>query len=60
VEARRDGELLKILVEDDGHGGANLDTGTGLRGLQDRLAVLGGSLEVTSAGGTRLKATIPL
>jgi len=49
-------------VTDDGRGGADPDAGSGLRGLQDRLAVLGGSLAVveSGAGGTRLRAAIPL
>src|SRR3954468_24933948 len=42
VTIRRDGDRLAIEVADDGRGGAALDGGSGLRGLQDRLAVLGG------------------
>jgi PAS domain S-box-containing protein len=51
---------LVVEVGDDGAGGATLD-GSGLRGLSDRVAALGGELEVTSppGGGTRLKAVIP-
>jgi signal transduction histidine kinase len=46
---------------DDGVGGARLD-GSGLVGLADRLAVLGGRLRVVSPadGGTHVAATIPL
>jgi PAS domain S-box-containing protein len=53
---------LVIEVSDDGRGGADPAAGTGLRGLQDRLAVLGGSLEIvaTDEGGTRLRAVVPL
>ena len=58
VSIGREGDELVIVVRDDGVGGAVL--GGGLRGLQDRLAVLGGSLEVTSDAGTRLRAVIPL
>ena len=51
-----------VVVEDDGRGGAALAAGTGLRGLQDRVEALGGSLELSSpiGEGTRLCATIPL
>ncbi len=54
-----DGALV-VEVGDDGAGGASLD-GSGLRGLSDRVAALGGELEVTSppGGGTRLRAVIP-
>jgi signal transduction histidine kinase/uncharacterized protein YhfF len=49
-------------VSDDGVGGARPEAGTGLLGLADRVAALGGRLEVKSprGDGTRLVATIPL
>ena len=42
--------------------GADPSTGSGLRGLADRVAVLDGSLRIESprAGGTRVVAEIPL
>src|SRR3954469_22723324 len=46
VTIRREGDRLTIEVVDDGRGGAALDAGSGLRGLQDRLAVLGGWLAI--------------
>jgi signal transduction histidine kinase len=54
-----DGALV-VEVGDDGAGGASLN-GSGLRGLSDRVAALGGELEVTSppGGGTKLRAVIP-
>jgi PAS domain S-box-containing protein len=53
-------DVLVIEVGDDGAGGANPDGG-GLRGLADRLAVLGGTLRVVSppGGGTILRGEIP-
>jgi MFS family permease len=53
---------LVVTVADDGVGGASLDRGSGLRGLADRVALLDGSLEVTSPPGvgTSLRARIPL
>jgi signal transduction histidine kinase len=58
--ARRDG-LLSVEVEDDGAGGADVAVGSGLRGLADRVAALGGSLVVDSpqGAGTRIAASIP-
>jgi signal transduction histidine kinase len=52
---------LSIEVEDDGIGGADPRTGTGLRGLADRLAALDGTMTVVSpaAGGTRIAVQIP-
>jgi signal transduction histidine kinase len=58
--ARRNGEL-RVEVEDDGAGGADLGAGTGLRGLRDRVDALDGSLEVESrpGRGSTVRATLP-
>jgi signal transduction histidine kinase len=61
VEVRHaDGRLLVEIV-DDGIGGADTRRGSGLRGLADRVEVLGGRLRVWSpaGGGTRVEAEIP-
>jgi signal transduction histidine kinase len=52
---------LAVRVSDDGAGGARPENGTGLRGLADRVASVGGVLNVHSppGGGTRLDADIP-
>jgi signal transduction histidine kinase len=52
---------LSIEVEDDGVGGADPVTGSGLRGLADRLAALDGTLTIVSpvGGGTHVSALIP-
>ena len=57
----RAGEL-HVEVADDGVGGADLQGGTGLSGLADRVEVLRGCLSVDSppGGGTRVHASIPL
>jgi two-component system sensor histidine kinase DesK len=49
-----------VLVGDDGRGGAD-PAGSGLGGLRDRVAALGGTLDVESRRGvgTRLVATLP-
>lgn len=39
------------VIADDGVGGAGASTGSGLRGLADRLDALGGSLWVNSPRG---------
>ena len=56
----RDG-TLRVEIRDDGSGGANAD-GHGLVGMRDRVATLGGRLEIESpaGGGTLVAATLPL
>lgn len=57
---QQDGHVT-ARVTDDGVGGAQVGTGSGLRGLTDRVATLGGSLAVQSPvdGGTVVEAVIP-
>jgi signal transduction histidine kinase len=56
---QRDG-WLAIEVSDDGVGGADLDRGTGLRGLADRLEAIDGRLEIDSEPpGTIVRASLP-
>jgi signal transduction histidine kinase len=57
---RRSG-LAVVEVSDDGVGGAELSLGSGLRGLIDRIAAVGGRLMVKSdrAGGTTIHAEVP-
>ena len=54
-------DRLVAYVEDDGLGGAD-PSGSGLRGLADRIETMGGRLVVSSpsGGGTRLEAILPL
>jgi signal transduction histidine kinase len=58
--ARRDGSL-SVTVSDDGIGGADPEHGSGLLGLGDRVAAVGGSFRVESPPGvgTRVVAEIP-
>jgi signal transduction histidine kinase len=57
--SRRDGSLV-VSVTDDGRGGATPAGGSGLTGLADRVAALGGRIELESDGsGTSLTAEFP-
>jgi signal transduction histidine kinase len=57
---RRNGDV-EIDVSDDGVGGADLEHGSGLRGLHDRVAALDGRLDLASrtGKGTTVRAQIP-
>ncbi len=61
VTARRRDAQLTIQVSDDGIGGAPARGGTGLTGLADRVAALGGTLTITSppGHGTTVWAELP-
>ena len=56
-----DDNHLRLLVTDDGVGGAKPGSGSGLIGLKDRVEALGGQLRITSGNrqGTTLDAEIP-
>ena len=58
--ARVDGEL-RVVVTDDGPGGATVNAGSGLAGLRDRVLATGGALTVDSSPGrgTRVEARLP-
>ncbi len=70
VEARltRSGRTLRMLIEDDGCGfdveatKGSRESGLGLFGMEERLALIGGTLKVDSAvgRGTRVSAEVPL
>jgi signal transduction histidine kinase len=61
VSLGRRAGLAIVEVADDGVGGAELALGSGLRGLTDRIAAVGGRLMVKSdrAGGTTIHAEVP-
>ena len=56
------GRELRVVIGDDGLGGADPERGTGLQGLRDRVLAVGGRLEVESpvGRGTTLTAVLPL
>ncbi len=51
---------LRILVRDDGRGGADPARGSGLRGLADRVATVDGTVRVRSAPGTGTSVRVEL
>jgi PAS domain S-box-containing protein len=66
VRMEADADTLHVEVEDDGRGIAPQDLAKsrslGLRGMRERVAYLGGALEIGRAprGGTRLRLRVPL
>lgn len=61
VRLVNDGQVLAIKVSDNGDGGAAADKGSGLRGVERRLAAFDGRLEVSSppGGPTVLTMEVP-
>jgi signal transduction histidine kinase len=61
VDAAEHGSVLRLTVNDDGHGGAD-PHGSGLTGLSQRIRTVDGHMELSSpAGGpTRIRIDLPL
>ncbi|MDE2071044.1 MAG: sensor histidine kinase [Gammaproteobacteria bacterium] len=60
IELENRDRQLRLLIEDDGRGGA-LHEGNGLRGMRERLQTAAGRLEIDSShGGTRLTVVLPV
>ena len=62
IDLRIENGELRISVTDDGRGGANPETGTGLRGIERRLAAFDGLLAIQSpiGGPTSAHITLPV
>ncbi len=62
VHLERKADRLILSVEDDGRLGIEVRPGNGLTGMRERLAELGGSLEISKSkmGGLKLAACVPL
>jgi len=69
VRTRHDGDTVLLEVVDEGHGasstgsiGSNGSTGSGLTGLHERVAAVGGTLDVGAAGegGFGVVARVPV
>ncbi len=61
ITAARSGNCLVVVIADDGCGGADPRSGTGLGGLADRIGAVGGTFEIQSppGGGTIIRAELP-
>jgi signal transduction histidine kinase len=62
ITAAVEDSVLRLVVRDDGVGGARIEGSSGLVGLRDRAAALNGTLEVESppGAGTLVTATLPI
>jgi signal transduction histidine kinase len=61
VTVSRDNGTLVLSVRDDGRGGARATDRSGLAGISDRIAALGGSVRISSppGAGTEVVAELP-
>jgi len=61
LEVRVEGDVITVVIADDGVGGADPSAGSGFKGMADRIDALGGRLTVESqaGSGTRLLASFP-
>ena len=62
IDLRRDGDVVRLSIHDDGRGAIPLREGFGLKGMRERLDAVGGTLEVSpaSGGGVALAITAPI
>ncbi len=60
VTVERSGDRLRIVVSDDGEGGASEGNGSGLRGLAQRAAAVDGTLTIDSPPGGPTRITVEL
>lgn len=58
IEFSRENGDFRMSVADDGRGG-ECEAGNGIRGMRERLAVVGGALEIEGRNGCRLTALVP-
>jgi signal transduction histidine kinase len=61
VELHHEHDLLRVVVGDDGRGGADVEKGTGMRGVMRRLAAFDGTMTVSSpdTGPTIVTLEVP-
>jgi len=60
LEVAEAGDRIELRAHDDGRGVAHLQPGNGLKGLSQRLAAVGGSLELASATEEGFRATVQI
>jgi len=59
IELRRISDEIRLVVSDDGRGGARED-GAGIFGMRERIATLGGRVTRDGSRGTTLTVTLPV
>ncbi|GLW98175.1 sensor histidine kinase [Microtetraspora sp. NBRC 16547] len=61
VSVRRDGDVLRLVIRDDGRGGADPSKGSGLSGLAQRTGSVDGTLRIESPSGgpTTIEVELP-
>jgi signal transduction histidine kinase len=61
ITLRETDDHWQLQIDDDGRGAQDLQVGVGLTGMRERLAALGGHLQLTASarGGLQVTATVP-
>ena len=61
VDVTVDNGVVTATIDDDGSGGADGSRGSGLRGITDRVAAVGGRVHIGTGpnGGTLVRALMP-
>lgn len=59
VRIFRDDGLARLEVSDDGRGASALNGGSGLAGMRERVALVGGSINVESNAGLHVRVSLP-
>lgn len=61
IDVTHDGRALRVVVEDNGVGGASVDRGSGLAGVTRRLAAFDGTMDIVSpvGGPTTMVLEVP-
>lgn len=60
IEALHDLDVLTIRISDDGQGGAHIEPGGGLAGLEERVGTVDGRLQINSPAGGPTVITVEL
>lgn len=60
VRLWRERDRSVLEVSDDGQGGLTKGSGSGLRGIEERAAAIGGSVQISPDAGFRLVVSVPL